>query len=104
MENGYDGEVVGGDLDAEVVSDGVDVFGYGYVAGGVAEAAGAVLRDEVGGDEDGIGVSQEVVWVVCGVVVETGLLAGEMYESADEEEENDGDEGCALKTEEVHKG
>lgn len=70
------GEVVGGDLDSEVVSDGVNVLGDGYVAGGVAEAAGAVLRDEVGGDEDGIGVRQEIVWIVCGGIEGVFLLLG----------------------------
>ena len=56
------------------MADGVYVFGYGNVARGVADAAGAVLRDEVGGDEDGIGMGQEEVWVVCGGVEELYLL------------------------------
>ena len=43
------------------MSDGVDVFGYGNVERWVADSAGAVLWDEVGGDEDGIGVRQKVV-------------------------------------------
>ena len=104
MENGHDGEVVGGDLDAEVVADDADVFGYGDAPGRVAEAAGAVLRDEVGGDEDREGMRQKVVWIVRGVVVEACLLADELYDAADEEEENNGNEGGTLEAEEVHGG
>ena len=59
------------------MADGVDVLGDGDAAGGVAEAAGAVLRDEVGGDEDGIGMRQKVVWIVRGGVEEACLLLGD---------------------------
>lgn len=90
VDNGVDnGEVVGGDLDAEVVADGVDVLGDGDVSGGVAEAAGAILGDEVGGDEDGIGMRQKVVWIVRGIVEEACLLAGKAEEHAEAEAEQE---------------
>lgn len=83
------GEVVGGDLNAEVVSDGVDMLGDGDVSRGVADAAGAFLKDEVGGDEDGIGMRQKVVWIVRGIVVEACLLAGKAEQHAEAEAEQE---------------
>ena len=45
-----------------------------------------------------------MVWIVRGGIEEACLLAGELEEAADEEEEHDGDEGGTLEAEEVHGG
>ena len=61
------GQVVGDNLKAEVVADLVYVLWDSRASGGVAEAAGAGLRDEVGCDEEGIGTGLRGIYGGFGV-------------------------------------